>query len=109
MGSFGVDVSEVFNPRIFTNAAPRYGLQPGHAYDLTLLNPLGEPWDFDRDDHQKWCEKIVCEEKPALLVGSPMCKGFSTIFNLNLRRISREKIAAIIAQCMKHLKFVFRL
>ena len=74
MGAFGVDVSEVFNPGIFTNAAPRYGLQPGHAFDMTLLNPHCEPWDFDKDEHRKWCEKIVCEEKLALLVGSPMCK-----------------------------------
>ena len=43
MGSFGVDVSEVFNPGVFTNAAPRYGLNPGHAFDMTLPNPHGEP------------------------------------------------------------------
>ena len=109
MGSFGVDVSEVFNPGIFTNAAPRYGLNPGHAFDMTLPNPHGEPWNFDREDHQKWCEQIVSDEKPALLVGSPMCKGFSSLMNLNVRQLPREKVVAIIEQCMKHLRFVFRL
>ena len=29
--------------------------------------------------------------------------------NLNLRRLSRERIAAIIGQCMKHVRSVFRL
>ena len=50
-GASNVDVSEVFNPGIFRNFVPRYGLQPGTAFDLTVFNPRGEPWDFDRDDH----------------------------------------------------------
>ena len=57
LGAHGVDVSEVFNPWIFTNAAPRFGPPPGHAYDLILRNRHGEPWDFDWEYHQKVCEK----------------------------------------------------
>ena len=43
LGATNVDVSEVFNPGIFKNVAPRYGLQPGTAFDLTVFNPHGEP------------------------------------------------------------------
>ena len=46
LGASNVDVGEVFNPRIFTNAAPRYGLRPGTAFDLIMFNPHGEPSGF---------------------------------------------------------------
>ncbi len=38
-----------------------------------------------------------------------MCKGFSTLMGLNVSRMDPMKLREIIAQCMTHLKFVFKL
>ena len=55
-----------------------YGIAPGLALDLTVLDEIGEPWDFSRPSMRSKSEKLLHEQKPTLLVGTPMCTAFST-------------------------------
>ena len=83
LGFFDVHVSEVFCPGKFTARAASYGLNAGHAYDLAVAGPDGQPRDLSREYHRALCDAEIEREDPYLLVGSPMCKAFSQIMNLN--------------------------
>ena len=43
------------------------------ALDLIVLDENGEPWDFSRLSMRIKVEKLLDEQKPTLLVGTPMC------------------------------------
>ena len=104
LGFFGVHVTELFGPGKFTSRAASFGLNPGHAFDLRLKDENGVPWDLSDPERQKVCEAIIDEEKPYLLVGSPICKAFSTIMNLNKGR-DPEAYEAAVMEGIRHLKF----
>ena len=57
---------------------PSYGIAPGLALDLTVPDENGEPCDFSRPSMRLKAEKLLDEQKPTLLVGTPMCTAFST-------------------------------
>ena len=56
---------------------------PGTVFDLTGTDELGNPWDFSIPEQRRKAELRIEQEKPALLVGSPMCTPFSNIQNPN--------------------------
>lgn len=64
-------VWEIFCPGSFMRAAAHYGLNSGHAFDITAPDENGEPWDLSDPRQQKRCENILRETKPAMLVGFP--------------------------------------
>ena len=53
---------------------------------------------------QKFSEKIK-QEKPTLVVGSPLCTAFSTWQYLNNAKADPEKVARAWAAAMVHLNF----
>jgi hypothetical protein len=75
-GGRGVDVAEVFSPERVTTQARKMGLVPGLAMDLQT------GWDFRLERHKEAARRYVDEVKPMLVIGSPMCKMFSTLQNL---------------------------
>ena len=71
--------------------AARMGLQPGFALDLAVVDPDdGGPWDFDCADKRAKALAKVREEKPTLLIGSPMRRAFGNLQRLNSSRMSRD-------------------
>ena len=105
-----VHVSEVFNPGRFTRHCNRYGLTPGHAFDLTLCDPDdGQPWDMNVPGKRVKAYWIIEQEEPWLLIGSPMCKAFSKLMALNWSRMDPEQAKALIKECVDHLKWSFQL
>ena len=54
-------------------------LAPGFALDLTVVGPEdGKSWDFNvKEKREKVC-RMQREQRPILLIGSPMCTRFST-------------------------------
>eukprot|EP00973_Karenia_brevis_P061137 8501820-Karenia_brevis.AAC.1 len=50
---------------------------PGLACDLTT------GWDFRRSEDRERVRKHIREEKPLLVIGSPMCTMFSSLQNLS--------------------------
>ena len=104
-------VSEIYSPPRVT-AEIRRGrwkhLAPGFALDLTVLDADdGKPWDFDVAAKREKARRMVREQKPYLLIGSPACTAFCTWQALNAIRsecpeqYERARIAAIA-----HIDFV---
>ena len=82
-GNKGV-VSEVYTPPRVTALAGSLGLSPGFALDMTVIDPGdGQPWDSDVAAKREKAEKKVREEKPMLLIGSPMCRACSRLQELD--------------------------
>ena len=106
-------VSEVFSPPRVTAMLSRFPngkLAPGVAFDITCNDPLdGQPWNFDMPSKRERARKILREQRPLFLIGSPDCTAFSSWQNLSrLRRDSaithREYVRAMV-----HLRFCCQL
>ena len=104
-------VSEIYSPpritKLIRELRPKH-VMPGFSFDITVLDPDdGMPWDFSIPEKRAKARRKLREQKPYLLVGSPMCTQFSTWQYLNEHRstdkagMRRAKIAAIV-----HLDFV---
>jgi len=72
-----VDVAEIFSPPRFTQHAGRLGLKPGFAIDLST------GWDLDRPEDVIKMDKLIEEQQPLLLTGSPDCAPFTVLRNIN--------------------------
>ena len=72
-----VHVAEIFSPPRMTQACSRFGLSPGLAFDLRT------GWDLNcpRQRSQVW--EYIKRERPILIFGSPECRSFSQLQNLN--------------------------
>ena len=54
-----------------------YGCAPGLAFDLTTVDTDdGQPWDLSRPDRRAKAERMLDEQKPDVLIGSPFCSRF---------------------------------
>ena len=69
---------------------PSSYLVPGFAMDLTTLDEQGRPYDFDKAEVRERARRRMAEEKPYLLMGSPMCTMFSKW--QDLRKASRDPV-----------------
>ena len=91
-------VSEIYSPPRVTAAAkllPELRCVPGFAIDLTVEDEHGRPWDFDIADNRRRARQMAIEQKPMLLIGSPMCTAFSAWQYINNKQrdptvVSRE-------------------
>ena len=72
-----VDISEIYSPQRVTNEARRYGLKPGEAMDITT------GWEFRKQEDRERASNYAKEEKPLVLIGSPMCTMFSRLQHLS--------------------------
>ena len=91
-----MDISEIYSPQRVTNEARRHGLKPGEAMDIT------SGWDFRKQEDRERARKYVKEEKPLVLIGSPMCTMFSRLHNLSgWREIKEEKWV----EAREHIRF----
>ena len=46
---------------------------PFFVLDLTTTDEEGKPWDFDIPSQRRKAEQLIRDQKPRLLVGSPLC------------------------------------
>ena len=91
MSFSGVDISEVYSPpRVAKIAAKRRSLSVGTSFDITTEDENGIPWDPSKKNVQERCMARVRKEKPGLLIGSPMCRDWSQIMNINWPSMSQE-------------------
>ena len=77
--------------------------------DLTTCDPEGKPWDFSDSRQRARAKKLVQQVKPILLIGSPMCRMFSKLQNLNRKRMGEENFQAAYRDAIEHLKFCLEL
>ena len=84
-----VIVSEIYSaPRMTVMARRRrkYGIEPGESLELTTNDDTGQPWDFNDPRHRVRAEKLLDEQRPLLLIGSPMCAAFSGLQQIATNR-----------------------
>ena len=106
-------MSEIYSPPRVTRAIssmPSLRLVPGFAIDLTCIDPDdGQPWDFDLESKQVKAMELVRTQKPAMLIGFPMCTAWCTWQALNAVKRPREVVAQEMEKARRHLKFVISL
>jgi len=107
-------VSEVYSPprvtKLLKEQRSRH-LMPGFAFDITVADPEdGTPWDFSRESKRRKARAMLREQRPYVLIGSPMCTHFCTWQALNAAKaqdvtaMRRARAAAIV-----HMNFVAEL
>ena len=96
-----VDVAEVYSPPRVTDLAQIVGLHPGLAMDLAT------GWNFEKEEHRRAAEDYVRKVKPLLLIGSPECRMFSQLQNLNKDKFGTK--SELIMRAKEHIRFVVKL
>ena len=103
-------VSEVYSPARVTamaKAMPSLRLIPGFALDLTTIDEYdGEPWDFTREVKRRRALKLVDEQKPMMVIGSPACKAFCSWQQLNQSKRDPVVVQRELVEAKLHIAFV---
>ena len=81
-----VDLSELYSPARFKPVAKKLGLRPGFCVDLECQKPDGTYWDMNKPEDRKEMLRLLREDDPEMLIGSPPCTPFSA-----LRELSKYK------------------
>ena len=107
-------VTEVYSPpritKLIRESRMRH-VMPGYALDLTTVDPTdGMPWDFSIRKKRIRARKMIREQRPYLVIGSPQCKEFCTWQRLNAARYPDDgQRAAAREAAVVHLEFVSQL
>ena len=88
---------------------PELRIIPGFTLDLTTADTDGQLWDFDSKVMRDRALKKIREERPLLLIGSPMCTAFSTWQRINDKIRCPVTVAAEKRRAVKHLDFCTQL
>ena len=65
---------------------------------------------MDDEEQREEAERRVRDEEPVLLIGSPMCRAFSTLIELTRAgKPSEVKHKNLVEHCVTDLKFRFRM
>ena len=111
----GADIVEVYSqPRISQEAAmySQNGmrLKPGWSLDLTRTNPsTGEAWNLADPKVQAQVMRMVTEDKPLFVVGSPPCTAFSQMQHISRAKRDPKIVEKELEDGRRHLKFFARL
>ena len=101
-------VPEIYSPPRLTAATkllPELRPIPGFALDLSTTDVDGALWDFDSKVMRDRAMKKVREERPQLLIDSPMCTAFSTWQRINNCICCPVAVAAEKKRAVDHLDF----
>ena len=77
--------------------------------DLTICDTEGSPWDFNSIKMSNRAIKKSLEDKPLVLIGSPMCTAYCAMNRINYSRMAPEEVAQRMAHARKHLEFCIKL
>ena len=109
LGEPKADISEIYSPPRVTKRAQEMGMRPGMAFDLTVNDENGVPWDFAKKERREAARERLRKERPWLLVGSPMCTAFSLLQNLNYAKMDPKDVKRKIAEALVHVHFCLSL
>ena len=73
------DVAEKYSKPRVVPMAERMGLRGGSSMDIQTHDEFGRPSDFNKPEMRAHAIKTIEQEKPYLLIGSPMCSHWSII------------------------------
>eukprot|EP00973_Karenia_brevis_P062211 8652733-Karenia_brevis.AAC.1 len=100
-----MDVAEIYSPPRVTGYAKEFDLEGGWSLDLTTCDTDGEPWDFNRTEMRNRAIRNVLNDKPTLVIGSPMCTDFSSLMNWNWKRMNPVEAQERWSRSVSHLNF----
>ena len=86
-----MEVAEVYSPPRITTMARKMGLRAGWSLDLSTCDEHGGPWDFNQKEMRNAAVRKLIQDKPVLLIGSPMCGSFSAMNNFNYIKMTEEE------------------
>ena len=102
------DICEVYSPPRITEACINK-VRPGWALDLTVKRADGRAWDFSDQAMRNEATRMVVQDKPFCLIGSPPCTMFSVLQNGNRHRHGAEAWAAMMAVAQVHVDSCMKL
>ena len=104
-----MEVAEVYSPSRVTDMARQMGLRAGWALDITTQDVDGREWDFNQLAMRNRAVRKVLEDKPLLLVGSPMCTAFSQLNNINYSKMDPLEVKRRMDYGRRHLELCVKL
>ena len=106
-----MDVAEVYSPPRITEMARKLGMRPGWALDLTATDEDdGTHWDFSLEAKREKAKALVKQDRPTMLVMSPMCGPFSKLQEVfNYPKKDPLEVEKLLEAALIHLKFTIEL
>ena len=99
------DISEIYSPPRITTVARRYGLRAGCSLDITTFDVDGRPWDFDDVEMRNRAIRKIVQEKPYVVITSPMCTDLSIMMNTNWGKLGQTEKGRRLSRARMHLRF----
>ena len=104
-----MQVAEVYSPPRVVAMANRMGLRGGWSLDFIATDVDGLPWDFNSVKMRNRTVRKLIEDKPLVVIGSPMCIAYITMNRVNYCKMPKEEVAARLAYARRHLEFCVKL
>ena len=73
------------------------------------MTRMGALWDFNNPTMRNRATKKFLNDKPVVLIGSPMCTEYSALNRINHCRLAPEEVEQRLAYARKHLEFCIKL
>ena len=88
--------------------AKRMGFRAGWSLDLTTRDEIGRPWDVNQVEMRNKAVRRVINDKPLLLICSPICTFPSCMDNTNYPRMPPEDVEQRIEYGRRHAEFCMK-
>ena len=103
------ETTAILNPSKFASCATRLGLREGLAVDLTTARANGRMWDLSLEDDRAELRRVLNQEQPELLAGSPPGNDFSSLLNTcvgsqEISKLKTERLEPQIRACVRACK-----
>ena len=99
-----IGVTEIYRSPRVAKRAEQWGLKCCWGLDLTTRGHDGKPWGFSSLITKRITDAIN-NGKPLLIVGSPMCKDWSTFMKLDWGKMPSEDKERQMTEVHKQLRF----
>ena len=86
------------------------GVKGLSAFDLRTMKPGGGNWNFTKQEDRKMAHKMIEEQNPDFIIGSPPCTSWCAWnTHMNFRKMDPERVKAILEEGRMNLRFVARM
>ena len=105
-----IDVAETYGPPRVVTMAEQMGLRANWNLDLTARDENGDAWDCNKASMRNKAARKLIQDKPRLLIGSPICTPFNQMNNINHPKMPKEEdVEQRLDHGRMHLEFCAKL
>ena len=98
------EVAELFCRNRFGESAVDMGFERGVVVDYAT------GWSMSDEEQMEEVEQRIRDEEPVLLIGSRMCRAFSSLVELtHAGKPSEFELKSLVERCVTHVEFCFRM